>query len=379
MELNEYRDKIDKIDNEIQMLFEKRMALSADIAKFKSQNCMPTRNSERERQILARITDQSAEYLAGYERILFSTLFDLSRSYQNQLITKPTILSEEINKAVKNTPPLFPAKGVVACQGVEGAYSQQACDKLFPAASIIYFKNWEGVFQAVESGLCAYGILPIENSIHGTVNEVYDLMRDYKFHIVRSVKLQISHCLLAKPGAALADVREIFSHEQAIGQCSTYLKGLKDVSVTICENTAMASQKVASSPRNDIAAISSPSCAELYGLSVLSDSIQQSDHNYTRFICIAKELAIYPGANKISLMLTVSHTPGALYRMIAKFSVLGVNLTKIESRPIPGKDFEFMFYFDLDASVASTEVVQLLNELSSAPQQFVFLGNYSEI
>ena len=379
MDLKEYRGRIDHIDDEIQHLFEQRMDIVEEIAQHKTDNGIPTRNTERERQILARINEKAKEQLAGYERLLFSTLFDLSRSYQNQLTARSTKLAQEIERAVENTPSLFPAKGVVACQGIEGAYSQLACDKLFPAANILYFKNWEGVFQAVENGLCNYGILPIENSIHGTVNEVYDLMRHYRFHIVKSIKLQITHSLLAKPGTTLSDIREIISHEQAIGQCSTFLKTLKDVKITVCENTAVAAQMVADSERNDVAAISSSRCAELYGLKILSDSIQQSDHNYTRFICISKELEIYPGSNKISLMLTVSHTPGSLYRMIAKFSVLGVNLSKIESRPIPGKDFEFMFYFDLDASVALKEVVQLLNELSGSQQQFVFLGNYSEI
>ena len=333
MDLNVYRDKIDNIDNELQKLFEQRMALAAEIAKYKDENHLPIRNTQREREVLARITDQSEEHLAGYARLLFSTIFDLSRSYQNQLITKPTKLSEEIHCALQNTAPLFPTKGSVACQGIEGSYSQQACDKLFPAANIMYFKNFEGVFHAVECGLCTYGILPIENSIHGTVNEVYDLMRYYKFHIIRGLKLQIAHSLLAKPETTLSDLREIYSHEQAIGQCSTFLKELKNVAVTVCENTAIAAQMVASSDRKDTAAISSPRCAELYGLSVLSDSIQQSDHNYTRFICISKELAIYPGANKISLMLTVAHTPGALYRMISRFSALGVKPDKNRKPP----------------------------------------------
>ena len=136
---------------------------------------------------------------------------------------------------------------------------------------------------------------------------------------------------------------------------------------------------VAESQRADIAAISSPSCSELYNLAVLSDSIQNTDGNFTRFICISKELEIYPGANKVSLMLSVPHRPGALYEVIARFSALGVNLTKLESRPIPGKDFEFMFYLDMEASVYSEELIRLLCELSIAPEGIVFLGSYSEI
>ena len=173
-------------------------------------------------------------------------------------------------------------------------------------------------------------------------------------------------------------MREIFSHEQAIGQCSEFLKEL-DVKVTICENTAIAAKMVAESSRTDVAAISSPNCRELYDLAVISDSVQNTDGNFTRFICISKDLEIYPGASKVSLMLSVPHRPGALYEVIAKFSALGVNLTKLESRPIPGKDFEFMFYLDMEASVYSDELTQILCELSTDPGGIVFLGSYSEI
>jgi len=169
------------------------------------------------------------------------------------------------------------------------------------------------------------------------------------------------------------------SHEQAIGQCSEFLREHKDIKITVCENTAMAAQMVANSDRTDLAAISSKNCADLYGLTVLNSSIQNSEINYTRFICISKELEIYPGADKISLMLTLPHCPGSLYTTIAKFAALGLNLTKLESRPIPGKDFEFMFYFDFEASIYSEEVIRLLCDLEAGPDQFEFLGSYSEI
>ena len=179
-------------------------------------------------------------------------------------------------------------------------------------------------------------------------------------------------------GAALSGIREIVSHEQAIGQCSAFLKTLKDVKITVCENTAMAAQMVSQSGRDDIAAISSPACAGLYGLRVLKSDISDSDSNFTRFICISKELEIYPGADKVSLMLNVPHRPGALYGMIARFAALGLNLTKLESRPIAGTDFEFMFYFDLDASVYDEDALGLLCELDEGPEAFTYLGSYSE-
>ena len=158
----------------------------------------------------------------------------------------------------------------------------------------MYFNSFEGVFNAVEKGLCQYGILPIENSSYGSVGTVYDLMQNYNFHIVRSIRLRISQNLMAKAGTKMSDIREIVSHEQAIGQCSAFLKTLKDVKITVCENTAMAAQMVSQSGRDDIAAISSPACAGLYGLRVLKSDISDSDSNFTRFICICKVLEIYP-------------------------------------------------------------------------------------
>ena len=378
MDIKDCRNEIDRIDVELQQLFEKRMQVAAEISRLKSKNSLSTVNAEREREILLHVDDRATPDLRLYGRVLFTTLFDLSRSYQNRLRHPQGAVSDVIAKAVRNQG--LPDRGQIACQGVEGAYSQQACDKLFALPAITYFRSFAGVAQAVEKGLCQYGVLPIENSSHGTVNDVYDLVRDHRFFIVRSLKLHIRHSLLANPGATMNGIREIVSHEQAIGQCSRFLKDHSSIKVTTMENTAVAAKYVAESGRTDIAAISSARCAELYGLAVLDDHVQNSENNYTRFICISKELEIYPGANRISLMLSLPHRPGALYSIIAKFAALGLNLTKLESRPVPGSDFEFLFYFDLESSVDSPETLSVLNELAAVPsERFVFLGNYSEI
>ena len=379
MDLYECRKKLDEIDDGILALFKERMDTVRSVAQYKELNNMPVMHQAREREILERVVSQSGEELGDYAKILFSTLMDVSRSYQSRILCRNGELSKLINTALETTPNIFPKHGSVACQGVEGAYSQLACDRLFSTPVISYFKNFEGVFSAVQQGLCQYGILPIENSTYGTVNEVYDLMRNYHFYIIRSIKLKIDHSLLALPGTKLSDIKEIFSHEQAIGQCSEFLKAHSDIKVTVCENTAKAAQLVRESGRKDTASISSSNCAALYGLNKLEYSVQNNDSNFTRFICIAKEPLIFPGANRISLMLSVPHKPGALYNLISKFSVMGVNLTKLESRPIAGSDFEFMFYFDMDASVYSPAVLSLLDELSQTPEQFVFLGSYSEV
>ena len=378
MDIQDCRNHIDRIDEQLQQLFEERMNVAAEISRLKSKNAISTINAEREREILLKVDDRSPRDLHVYNRVLFTTLFDLSRSYQNRLRYEHGLLNDVIAKAIRRN--ALPERGQIACQGVEGAYSQQACEKLFALPGITYFRSFSGVAQAVERGLCQYGILPIENSSNGTVNAVYDLVRDHRFYIVRSLKLHIRHSLVARPGATLEGIREIISHEQALGQCSEFLKAHPEIKAIPVENTAIAAKQVAESGRSDIAAISSIRCAELYNLSVLSDHVQNNENNYTRFICISKELELYPGANRISIMLSLPHRPGALYGIIAKFAALGLNLTKLESRPIPGSDFEFLFYFDLESSVDNPETLSILNELAAAPsERFAFLGNYSEM
>ncbi len=379
MDIQELRKQINEIDEQLVKIFDARMKVALEIGKYKKEHGLPVFDPARERAVLDKQTAAVDEEMTTYVKLLYNTLFDLSRSYQQRYMTQDSEIANRISNAIESTPAIFPKKAVVACQGIEGAYSQQACDRLFEMPNIVYFKRFEGVFQAVESCLCQYGVLPIENSSHGSVNEVYDLMRKHRFHIVRSVKLKINHRLLAKSGVELGDIKEIFSHEQALGQCSEFLKSLGDVKVTVCENTAVAAQMVAQSERRDVAAIAAPVCAQHYGLCVVKSDISNSDSNYTRFICIAKQLEIYPGANKMSLMLNVAHKPGALYSIIAKFSALGLNLTKLESRPIAGTDFEFVFYFDLEASVYDQAAMQLLSELDAGPEAFAYLGSYSEI
>lgn len=378
MDLTTYRERIDAIDHEILRLFKERMQTVAEIGHYKAKHNLPIPSPAREREILQRVGNDAGEDLSSYARILFSTLLDLSRAYQQGLNDSDSRLAHSISEAIDKTPKVFPRNGTVACQGIDGAYSQLACDKVFPQGYITYVRSFDAVFQAVEQGLCQYGILPIENSSYGTVNAVYDLMRNHHFYIVRSVKLQVNHVLLSQRGSSLADITEVFSHDQAIGQCSAFFKQNKHIKVTLCENTAVAARMVAESKRHDIAAISSRHCAELYGLEVLADNIQNSDYNYTRFIIISKQMAIYPGADRISIMVSVPHKPGALYRLMTKFSVLGVNLLKLESRPIPGRDFEFMFYFDFEGSPHNPDIVRLLADMAAGPDLFVFLGSYSE-
>ena len=235
------------------------------------------------------------------------------------------------------------------------------------------------MFTAIEKGLCRYGVLPIENSTAGSVNKVYDLMMKHKFSIVRSIRLKVDHCLVGKEGAKLSDIKEVISHEQAINQSAEFLKSLGDIKITFCENTAEAAKTVAESGRSDLAALCSRSCASIYGLSCLEDNVQDQGSNFTRFICISKEMEIYPGADKTSIMAVTAHIPGALFKLLSRFYAFGVNLTKLESRPLPDKNFEFMFYFDIEKSVYSPEFVRMIEEIGELCERFEYLGSYSEV
>ena len=378
MDLNDYRKEIDRIDDQLIALFAQRMETAEKIAEYKKANGLRVLDARREREKMREILDKTPADLREYVSSLYSLIFELSRSRQSCLLGTKGDLPAKIAEAIEKTPQLFPEDAAVACQGVEGAYSEQACERLFKRPSTFFFSSFEAVFSAIEKGLCRYGVLPLENSTAGSVNAVYDLMQKHNFSIVRSVRLRVDHSLLALPGTKLSDIREIVSHGQALEQCSEFLKQLPNVTVTRCENTAAAARMVAESGRKDLAAIASNACAEIYGLQSLQDRVQNEHGNYTRFICIAAKSEVYPGADRTSLLVTLSNEPGSLYQVLARIYGRGINLTKLESRPIPGSDDTFRFYFDLEASVYSPELPKLLGELESVCEHVCYLGSYSE-
>ncbi len=378
MELSEIRTKIDAVDDQLLSLFLERMALSEEVAACKNEHHLPILNKQREREILAKVTERAGDK-ERYAYHLYSTLFELARSRQAELISAPTRVAERIEAALKGGGEVFPQTGLAACQGVEGANSQVACDRLLPRGNIMYVKSFQAVAAAVESGLCKFGVLPIENSSNGSVRAVYQLLQEHDLSIVRSARLCIRHELLALPGVKPADITEIYSHEQAIGQCSKFLGGLKDVKVIPCGNTAAAAKMVAESGSRRAAAISSHPCAALYGLECINGNIQDSDNNYTRFICVTKKPVIYAGANRISLIIAFENKPGALYDILSKLAALDINMTKLESCPVAGSDFEFIFFIELEASVQDPSVLAMLEEMERSCAQFQFLGSYAEV
>ena len=378
-DIGNIRAEIDSIDQELVRLFQRRLEIVGQVAASKQERGAPVTDPARERDILSRVTAAVGPEYENGARLFFSTLFGISKARQRTMLAGESPLVDRIRSAA-SVGGRFPNRAVVACAGTEGSYAQEATTLMFSLPTILYFNGFEAVFEAVEQGLCPYGILPIENSAAGSVSAVYDLMVKHRFNIVRALRLKVDHVLLAPRGVKLDDIKEIASHPHALAQCGGFLKAHSRIKVTPGTNTAVAAKELAASGRRDMAVIASRSCAELYGLDVIAEGIADASFNYTRFICISKNLEIYPDAGKFSIMLSLPHRPGALNGLISKFAAIDVNLTKLESRPIPGMDFEFRFTFDFEAPPTDPAVLALLSELSQDPgiEHFTFLGAYAE-
>ena len=378
--LEEIRREINTIDDELVKHFVRRMEASEKVAEVKRGSSTPVLDPARERAILAKVAKAVGPDFENEARLLFTTLMSMSRGRQRAELAGEEGFAKEIATALAATPDRFPSSATVACAGTEGSYAQQAVCRLVQFPSIFYFKGFDDVFTAVEKGMCDYGVLPIENSAVGSVTAVYDLMAKHNFKIVKALKLRIRHVLLAPPGVAFADIREIASHPHALAQCSEFLRAQSAIRAVPATNTAAAAAELAASGRRDAAVIASRECAELYGLEVLREDISNITSNYTRFICISKRTELYPDADKFSVMMSLNHRPGALTDVLVKFAAVGVNLTKLESRPVPGSDFEFRFIFDFEASPRDPRVVKMLSGFVLDPEieHFTFLGAYSE-
>ncbi len=285
------------------------------------------------------------------------------------------ILSDEIRRA---EPVVVTGEEKIAYQGIKGANSYEAAQRLFPESDLTAYKSFEDVFKAVENGECGYGVLPVENSTAGSVAAVYDLILRYRFYIVGALDMSIDYCLAGLRQSTLGDIEKVISHPQALSQCEQYISSM-GFEATACSNTAVAAKDTAREKRLNLAAVCSYKAAEEYGLKVLDNHLQDNKNNKTRFIVISKKLYINENANKVSLCFSLPHVTGALFHMLQRFDSLGLNLTKIESRPIPDKDFEYLFYLDFSGSVKSEGVTSLLCKLSEEIPEFSFLGNYYEI
>ena len=372
-DLSEIRVEIDAIDNQLIDLFKRRMDCAKEVGLFKKERGIPVLNRQREDEILASVQEKGGEYGAS-ARLLFANIMELSRALQHNIIGSGKELRQEITRA-KERPE---AEGItVAYQGIKGANSYEAMCRLFPDAAQKSCKTFEDVFDAVDSGNATFGILPVENSTAGSVSAVYDLILKHRFYIVGAVDMHIDHCLAGLRQSELSDIEIVWSHPQALSQCEGYI-AKHNLTAVPKANTAVAARDAAREKRLNVAAICTPEAAKEYGLKILDAGLQDNPYNTTRFIVISKELYIPRDANKISLCFSLPHVKGSLYNLLCRFNSLGLNLTKIESRPAKGKDFEYLFYLDFTGSVYSDSVIDLLSQLSAEMPEFSFLGNYKE-
>ena len=373
MDIQEIRKEINEIDRELSALFARRMECSKEVAKYKLKNGMPIFDPEREVQILDAVEKSTGEY-GFYARRLYSEIMELSRSLQYDMLDSGSELKNTILSAEKDIP--YDSDSVrIACFGVPETYSHSACRRLFPNSRPEFYPTFRELFEAMQSDKAQFGIIPIENSSAGSVTEVYDLMLKYRFYISASTEIPVDHCLAAVKGTKLENVKKVLSHGQALYQCSEYItaNGLEQEQ---CKSTAAAAKFVSGSGDDTIAAICSEDAAKRYGLDIILRDFRNDPHNTTRFIVISKKLYIEESADKISLCFALPHVTGSLYTVLCRFAVNGLNLTKIESRPKPGTEFEYLFYLDFDGSTRTDSIISLICALSKELSEFSFLGNY---
>ncbi len=375
MDLLELRNEIDKLDDELIPLLLKRMGISRQVAEYKVKNGIPVLNEQRELEILDDVASKCGEQ-GEVMKTVFSAIMDASRALQHKIIGGGDELRTLI-KSAKSGKNLTANGEPIACQGVQGAYSGKASEALFPDSPIVFHKQFEDVFEAVNQNKARFGIIPVENSTAGSVHESYDLIMKYKFFIVGAYDLRVDHCLCAKPGVEFENIDNVYSHPQALSQCNIFLKNFDFTGINF-SNTAAAAKFVSESDKNNIAAICSESAAKKYGLKIIRKGIQNVTNNTTRFIVISKELVIDDDAEKISLIFSAPHRTGSLYRVLGRFSMTGLNLTKLESRPVANGKFDYYFYVDILGSVRDAQTLDLLCALSDELPEFSFLGNYYE-
>lgn len=379
MELSDIRKQLDEVDSGLLDLFCKRMTLVDKVADAKKRDTSkPLYDPVREREILMRIRENAGSEYGDSAHQLFRMILELSRARQASQLIPATTVAARAAAMCANEQNVFPQSGRIAVSGVEGSYAGAAADRLFPKGDIIFMDGFPAVVQAVQAGLCKFGILPVENSVQGSVRQVYELLREPDICIVRSVRQLIRHVLLTQKDAQLSDIKTIYTHEQAAGQCSRFIQKL-GVDVIPCISTAHAAQRAAAAHDKSAAAIAGEACAKLYGLTVLTDDIQNESNNDTRFLCIAKGASCYAGADRMSILVNCANSPGALYQMIAKIAALGINMCKLESMPIPGTNFSYRFYMDLECNLHQEGILGLLCELERSCDSFTLLGNYTEI
>ena len=375
MDLQECRHRLDDIDGQLTALFEERMKICQNVADYKIKVGKPVYDGERERQKLEAVRSMvHGEYNQTAIEELFSQIMTISRRFQYQKMAESGFVESSEYTQVD----ALPTKGVRAVyQGVEGAYGHAAALKYFgQEATLYHVATFEEAMKEVQEKRADYGVLPIENSSAGAVIDNYDLQIQYSNYIVAETFVPVRHALLGRPEAELSDIRTIYSHPQALMQCSQFLKQQEGVRQVSLENTAVAAKKVVEEADPSCAAIASQIAGQIYGLKVLQPEIQDSENNTTRFIIFSSRPTYCKNADKVSITLELPHRSGTLYNILGHFIFNGVNMRMIESRPIAGRSWEYRFFVDLEGNLADAAVQNALKGVAAEAKNMRVLGNY---
>ena len=378
-ELEQYRREIDRIDGELVQLFLERMAVTGQVGEYKQRQGIPVLDAGREKQVIAAktaLTDdpaRKADLAALYESIMA-----ISRRQQRHLVREgaedPGYAAYQADLARRREPVARPR---VVYQGEPGCYSEEAAVGYFgpdvDSRGLAWFPD---VFAALERGEADYAVLPVENSSTGSIRQVYDLLAQYRYFIVGEWQVKVEHCLMALPGVELSQIKTVYSHEQGLMQCEKYLDGHRDWKRVPTLDTAGSAKQVSESGDPSAAAICSRRAAQLYGLHILAEGVNYNAMNHTRFVVVSPVPELRPGRNKISAMFRLPHQSGSLHEILTIFAVQGLNLLKIESRPIPGRGWEYLFFLDFTGDLAAPEMDGMLHELSQLAAEFRVLGNF---
>ncbi len=374
-DLLELRDRIDEIDHEIARLYEARMGVCREVGEYKIANGSKVFDRQREKEKISAVkTMVHGEFNKKGIGELFEQLMAMSRKLQYQLLTEkgalgklPFIDVEELDW--KNSRIVF--------QGTEGSYSQEAMFRYFgKEINSFHVQKFRDAMEAIEEGSADFAVLPIENSTAGAVDEVFDLLVEFENYIVDELVLPVRHALAGLPDATLSDIERVYSHPQALMQSARYLDEHRDWQQISVANTAVAARKVLEDDDVKKAAICSEHAAEVYGLKLLDREINDNPANSTRFIIVTNQKIFRKNASKISICFEVSHESGSLYHMLSHFIYNDLNMTKIESRPIEGRPWEYRFFVDFDGNMADPAVKNAIRGLREESRNLKILGNY---
>ena len=374
-DLLEIRDEIDELDDKIVELYERRMQLTTEVAEYKIETGKQIFDKEREDSKLHTLEEKThTDITRKGVRELFEQIMAMSRKNQYQLLTAHGVNFDCEFTQVKG---LDYSNARIVFQGLEGADSQEAMEQFFGEnCDSFHVDTWKDAMEAIRTGKADYAVLPIENSSAGIVSENYDLLVEYDNYIVGEQIIRINHALLGLADAQESDITKIYSHKQSLMQCSDFLEAHKEWEKFSLSNNAVAAKKVKEDGRVDQAAIASAKNAEIYGLKVLKNSIQNNKNNSTRFIVVTGKKIYTPQANRISICFEVNHESGALYQALSHFIYNDINMINIQSRPIQNKNWEYRFFVDFEGTFSDNAVRNALRGLKEETISFKILGTY---